>query len=208
MDVYLDGQAIQVEPCSVSRALDVARERAQEAGRIVIEVRVDGTPASGELLDRPPKDTGGISELRMLTAAPGPFVQETLLNAAELLDQTKSDQDDAAELIQRGSVEEAFAPLQRALQSWAVVQQILDRSQQLLSIDAGSVVVGDSTGMACISGLAERLKEVRRALAEEDWTALSDELAYEMDGQIDRWRQLLTALAGAAAVGEGGGSSG
>jgi len=47
---------------------------------------------------------------------------------------------------------------------------------------------------AMIELLAEQLAEVKRALAEQDWAALSDALAYDLEEQATQWREGLTTL--------------
>lgn len=206
MKVYLDNEPIDVNPPSVRGALAVARTRAEGQGRLIIEVAADGAPMLGSVLDDPPDDDAGVRELRMLSAAPGPFVRETLLESGAVLDEAKVNQDRAAELIQSGSVREAFGPLQRVLESWGVIRDVVAQSARLVGMSIDSVEVGAGvTGETCINELAQRLGELRRGVAHEDWSGVADELAYEMDGLIERWRGLLAAMAEQALAGDASG---
>lgn len=206
MKVFLDNEPIDVNPPSVRGALAVARSRAEGRGRLIIEVSADGSPLIGAALDNPPEDDGGVGELRMLSAVPGAFVRETLLETVAVLDDAKASQDRAAELIQAGSVREAFGPLQRVLEAWGIIRDVVAQSSRLVGLSVNAVAVGDGlTGEACVAELAERLSTLRRGVAHEDWSAVADELAYEMDGLVVRWRGLLTAMAEEALAGDAGG---
>lgn len=206
MKVYLDNEPIDVNPPSVRGALALARTQAEGQGRLIIEVAADGSPMLGSVLDNPPDDDAGVGELRMLSAAPGPFVRETLLESVSVLDDAKANQDRAAELIQSGSVREAFGPLQRVLESWGVIRDVVAQSARLVDMSIDTVRVGEGvTGEVCINELAQRLGALRRGVAHEDWSGVADELAYEMDGLVERWRGLLAAMAEQALAGEAGG---
>lgn len=197
MKVFLDNEPLAVSPATVRAAIERAREAADAAGRLIVEVRGDGSPLGEGVLDDPPDSDHGLGELRMLSAAPGPFVRETLLETVGVLDQARAEQSLAAELIQGGKLGEALEPLGRVLELWGVVRDVVERSCALLGIDAGGVLVPehDTTGAACIAELMARLTSLKLAIAQQDWGGVSDELAYEMDALAVRWRSLVGELA-------------
>ncbi|GJM18768.1 MAG: hypothetical protein DHS20C14_09810 [Phycisphaeraceae bacterium] len=201
MKVYLDNEPLDVPAEGVRGAIAAAKADAQGRGRIVVEVQADGAPAPAGLIEDPPEDDAGVTELRFLSASPGPFVRETLIEASGALEAAQADQTAAAERIQSGSVSDAIEPLQQVLALWSIVRDVVERSGALLGVDVGAVEAagedgGDTiTGEACINELAERLVELKTAVASEDWAGVSDVLAYEMGGLADRWRVLLDQLA-------------
>ncbi|MEM7623637.1 MAG: hypothetical protein AAF235_10605 [Planctomycetota bacterium] len=85
MQVFLDDETITVEPASVARAIEVARELAERRGRMVIEVTGDGAAVPDDVLGDPPKDAGGYAELRLTSADPSSFIGVTLLDVADAL---------------------------------------------------------------------------------------------------------------------------
>lgn len=199
MKVFFDNEPVSVEPQTLRRALEIARERAQQAGRIVVDIVGDGIPITGEILDDPPDNDAGLGELRMVSAAVGPFVRVTLLDAADALLEAKADQDLAAELVQTGNIEDAMGPMQRAISVWDAVQQIVEQTKELAGLEPEAVLIeldGVSfEGRECIGELAKHLGEIKRSLTEQDWSSLSDELAYELDRLGLRWAAMLRALA-------------
>ncbi|MEQ8769551.1 MAG: hypothetical protein RIB60_03470 [Phycisphaerales bacterium] len=204
MKTYLDNEPIDVPEQTVAAAINAAREAAESRSRIVVEVQGDGAPLPAGVIDDPPADDAGLTELRFLSAVPGPFVRETLLEASGALEAAAADRQAAADRIQGGSIAEAIEPLQRVLETWSVVGDVVERSGSMMGVDVAKVDVpasGDraaTTGEACIQELAGRLAELKGALAGQDWAGVSDLLAYEMDGLTDRWRGLLDQLASEA----------
>src|SRR5690606_34370871 len=106
------------------------------------------------------------------------------LETTGVLDQARADQAAAADLIQSGSVQAALEPLSRVLAAWGVVRDVVERSAAVVGMDVGAVAVPGhgTTGAACIGELTDRLTSLKLAVAQQDWGAVSDELAYEMGG--------------------------
>ncbi|RMH14588.1 MAG: hypothetical protein D6695_00855 [Planctomycetota bacterium] len=204
MQVYLDDKLLAARPDSVADALEAGRVAAEAAGRLVIEVHADGHPIDQGMLDQPPADDAGISELRLVSTAPGPFIRTTLLDAVDLLGQIRVDQVEAVKLFHTGHIEEAFEPLQRALQSWAILRDVVDKGSTLGLIDVESVQVPSRSGQSepgtgFISTLMEHLTEVKRSLEIQDFTALADVLEGGLEAEVGRWEEFLRAMADAAA---------
>lgn len=201
MKIILDNEPIDVPEQTVDAAIDAAKAAAASRGRIVVEVQGDGAPLPAGVIDNPPADDAGLTELRFLSAVPGPFVRETLLEASGALDAASADRQHAADRIQGGSISDAIEPLQRVLETWSVVGDVVERSGAMMGVDVAKVDVpaqgerAATTGEQCIQELAGRLAELKGALAGQDWAGVSDLLAYDMDGLTDRWRGLLDQLA-------------
>jgi len=198
MRVLLDDRPIDVEPPTVARALEVGRDAATANGRIVIEVLGDGQSVGTDIIETPPTDTAGFTELKLVTADPAAFVSVTLSDAEPLLDDAAAAQKEAADEVLAGRREPAFEPLQRALMSWGVVRDVVEKSASLLGMDLGSVAVGEATASEAVDRLAGTRSELKRALTEEDDSALADVLAYDLPEQIETWRALLRAMRVAA----------
>ena len=198
MNVYLDDEPLPVEPPTIARAIEVARDTADARGRVVIEVKGDGRAVAADLLDNPPDTDAGLRELRLVSTPPGPFVRETLLEARTVLDDAVNAQEAAADAVQSGALEDALEPLHKALQCWSLVRDVVDQSQALLGQTASSVTFdapdGPTTGEAAIARLSAALADVRSALERSDWSALSDALAYDLGDLSAVWRAMLEAL--------------
>lgn len=204
MQVTLDGERIG-DAQGVAQALELGRGAAEARGRIIIEVRSAGSPVDGALIDSPPADDAGLGEIELISADPAVFVRETLLDALPLVDEIGGEQATAAELIQSGELTRAFEPLQRAVASWMVLQELIDKACQLTGTELASVTIaGDRTGADWAGTLAKELAGVRDAIGGEDWGGLSDALAYDMEALLDESRGLLSTLADAQRPGGAG----
>jgi leucyl aminopeptidase (aminopeptidase T) len=197
MKVYLDGRPLTVpQPVTMSSALRAATVEAGRAGRVIVEVEVDGSPAAESLLEDPPEEAVG-EEVKMVSVEPRSLVRVTLMDAADALDSARQRQTRCAELIQIGKIDEALAPLSEAIQTWQTVRDAVEKSAAMLGMELRELGGGaDEHGLdELVTVLAERLGEVRRSLSGEDWSALADVLAYDMGEQADRWKVALNAAA-------------
>src|SRR5262245_36125225 len=120
MQVYLDDTPLN--GCdTLAQALRTASDRAQQAGRVIVEAYLDGAAISEAVLERPPEEALG-DELRLTSVEPRALVRVTLTDAADALDAARQDQMRCADLIQTGKVEESMAPLSGAIQTWQAVR--------------------------------------------------------------------------------------
>jgi hypothetical protein len=196
VEAFLDGQPIVIGRPTLAAALAAGVEAAEARGRIIVEAVADGRPLDDNALDQPSDSPGDVREVRLVSAEPRALVRVTFLDAADALDDAKNDQARAAEMVQVGHLSEAMKPLQSALATWQTVRDVVDRGSAVLKIDlknpgvAGGVSVEDRT-----SELLSRLNEIKSAITREDWSALSDILAYDLGEQIDAWKGMLRGLA-------------
>ncbi|MDX2131164.1 MAG: hypothetical protein SFY69_03815 [Planctomycetota bacterium] len=183
----------------MAAALRLAADTARSAGRVIIEVKADGERLSDESLGAPSEDAAPIGVLAFTSADPRRLVGQTLLDAVEALEQARGDQQATAELIQSGDTDRAMDPLSRVLGTWQAVGEVVDRGATLLSLDVSTlrlegVEEGESFAHAT-SALREHLRLLRDAVRDEDWSGVSDILAYDLDAQAERWAYLMRALA-------------
>ncbi len=189
--VYLDDEPLKVADARLGTALEAGVARARGRGRIVVEVLVDGSPAPASDIERPPERAPYAAEVRLVSAEPRSLVRTTLHDAADALEDAREAQAAAAERLQRGETADALGDLSRTISIWESVRR---------AMEDGAELIGDGSGGApdigpLLDGLAERLVEIRRALTAQDWSALADALAYDMEEQADVWWGALTAFA-------------
>jgi hypothetical protein len=205
MRVLLDNEQLTIDRPSVALALDAARGEAIRRGRIVIEATADGAQISDDLLTSPPDDDGGLAEIRFVTVESGPFISVTLSDAADALAETATAHHEAARLLDQGEEAQASGQLQGVLATWAMASDVVQKAGLLLGIDPGSVAVtteaGPTDGAACIEGLRARFEEVRDAVKDGDWAAVSDVLGHDLDQELERWTALMRALGDRAQIG-------
>lgn len=188
----LDGVPVPLPSgtATIRSALDAARARAAQGGRIIVQADADGVSLVGDALD----DTSlhGVAELALMSEEPRSLVREALLEAASALDRVRDAQREAAELIHRGRPEEATARLGEVFGVWEGVKRVVDEGGLVLARP-----LEQEAGMeALLEGLSERLLSVRRSLETSDWAGLADELAFDLDDEAGRWRDKMVALSG------------
>jgi|SRR5262245_38404042 len=203
MRVLLDGQPLSIARDSLAEALRAGVEQAASRGRIIIEARADGRPIPDDQLSSPPDTAAGVEQVTLTSAEPRTLVRVTLLDAAEALDGVRVEQAAVAEMLQAGRTDEALEKLTGVMGTWQAVRDVLSRSAEVVSLDLSTLKLPDvdeesSLGPAT-RALATHLREIKEAVSSEDWSALSDIVAYDLDAQAGVWRRVLTSLAGVVA---------
>ena len=137
-----------------------------------------------------------MQELRLTTVEPGVCIYSTMYDAAEALEEAVKQQEAAAEAIEAGKTTEAFEPMQAAVRVWQAVSQAATQGTALVGIDAGEIEVpkpdgSSEKGSVLITRLQELLNELKRAIDEQDWSALGDTLAYDLKDEAQVWSAFL-----------------
>lgn len=194
MRVWIDSTELQASD-SVSAALDLARDHSEESGRLIIDIMADGQPIDDDMLENPPSDTAGISELRLTTTDPVAFITETLHSARETIILVREDQGTAADHLRTGQLEPAVESLTAVLTGWQALRDVVDQSAILADIDLSTIKVQATTADACIARLGKTLGEIRDNLTNQDWSSLGDSIEYDLDEQAQQWDAMLEAMA-------------
>lgn len=194
MRVYIDETELESN-ASIAEALDAARDHAESTGRLIVDIHADGEAINDELLDNPPSDNAGISELRLTTTDPVAFLMETFASARESLALVREDQSTAADLLRTGELEPAVESLNAILTGWQAVGDVVAQSAELAEIDLNTFEFGGTNASTTIEKLSETLFEIRTNLTHQDWSALGDAIEYDLDELANQWDTLLGALA-------------
>lgn len=193
MKLIMDGQTVADDIAGVSQAIDIARDKAAELGRLIIEVKADGQSADA-LLDTMPQDTAGVGELGITTADRVSFLTETMHDAKDVLDRIRVDQKQAASMIDQGNVNDANTSLGTVMEGWQAVRTVVDQSAALMGVDLHDFEVNGAAAADVVSGFAQDLVELRTAVTNEDWSALGDVLGYDLEDRAQAWNSLLDGL--------------
>ncbi len=196
MRVMLDDRVCPVDADTVGEAVAAAASRAQESGRLVVEVVVDGEqweqpdPAALHPADRTAK-------LVSITSADATeLVSEALGEAADVLVEAGDLQKQAGELLQRGEDEPAMSKLADAVACWLSVQQAVSMSIDVMQ--SQDVPLPEESKLeSSVSELGTHLEMVRDCLRHRDSLGLSDALLYDLPQAAERWSELLGVLRGA-----------
>ncbi len=193
---FLDDELLTVMRPTLASALAAAVALASTKGRIVVEASAGGVRIPDEKLESPGEDEVA-EDIHFISVEPRALVRTTLLDAAEALDQARTSQLSCARMIQAGELDQSLEPLGKALETWRAVRDALERSVELLGLpgEGALAAVGGEQIAAMVQSLWTRLEEVRRSLAQQDWSALADALSYDMSDQVEQWKMTLRGLA-------------
>ncbi len=202
MRVLLDGNEVQAREPTLAGAIDAGRAAAEAAGRAIIEVAVDGQPVVGDRLEQPSSDSIDGAEVRLTSTDPVSLVTTTLLDAAEALESTRAQHAAIAEGLQAGETGPALEQLSSTLQVWQAAQDVLTRGWMLLGRDPSELKVPANAGADSVEQMVERLavelREIKRALGDQDLAAVADVVGYELEPMAEHWVTLLRDAAGRA----------
>jgi len=194
MRVVIDEQLTDVQAETVGEALAEAVDRAEQHGRLIVDVTVDGESWTDQRLTSPEGSATKADEVRLQSADPSELVAGTFANAAEALLQADAIQKDAAAKIQSGQSTEGMQQLNEAIAIWASVGQAVDHGSQLIAMNLDEMTIDDIPLTESIESLNGQLRHLRDALSDRDMVGVSDTLLYEMPDTVQHWRSILTDL--------------
>ncbi|HZW10476.1 MAG TPA: hypothetical protein VFF69_11285 [Phycisphaerales bacterium] len=201
MKIILDDELMKESADTLAEAIRLGASRAASKGRVVVDILADGRAVGGPELGDSASMARGCEELRLTSAEPKAFVRVTLLDAADALGQARAAQQRAAELVEAGSLPEAYQTLAAALNLWQAARQALDEGAQLVGLDLSALPLENPDELPeAIAELSRCLEEVRRCVGAQDWAGLSDVLLYDLDRLVDTWRDVLRSVAGVVDV--------
>lgn len=188
MKVLLDGRFL-TESEDIAGAVDAAR-RVAAGGRLIVGAALDGRDLSPDEL----ADGRGLRgrEVAISTAATGELATAAVEAAARGLEQARECQAETARLIHEGSLAGCAEPLSGMLRLWQHARDAADLTIRLLNEKDASELGEQARGLS--EELAGCLGEVKRSLASEDWSALADTLAYDLDALAEQWSGFLETL--------------
>ncbi len=198
MQLWIDNTQLDTDD-NLEAAFEIARKHAEKLGRLIIDIQADGQPIDDALLDAPPTDAAGITELRLTTTDPSAFLIETIHSAKEALELTREDQAAAADQIRTGELEPAIESLKAVLEGWHAVRDVVGQAGVLGELDIDTLEITDAkaqttTGAQCVDALSKALAEVRSCLEKSDWASLGDAIEYDLEDQANCWNALLDAM--------------
>lgn len=198
MRILLDDKETAIKAATVGDGLEKASVLAQERGRLIVEVEVDGIHWTEEDLAAPDGAARPFTELKLLTAHPGELLQETFAQAADAVSQLDQLQRDCADLLQKGDNRPGFDKLLEVLAVWAAVQTALSRGLSLGVLSPQAVAETGIDFDGAVRSLDARLRTLHQAMGAQDIVAICDELVYEFPPVAETFVELLSALARAA----------
>ena len=193
MQIFIDDNKLSDAP-DLDSALEQARVHAESQGRLIVDILVDGQPATDALFDEEPEKLPKINELRFTTADTASLVNETLETAIDSIELLKADQQAGAEQIRSGDLEDSMQTLRSIMEGWQSMRDIVDQITQITNQELPIIQIGDQSGTDIVQSLSDALSEVRETLKNEDWSLLGDVIEYDLNELAEKWSALLSAL--------------
>jgi hypothetical protein len=199
MQIMVDNQPYQVREADTQSIQQLADEvcgsMPGEGGRLVVGLACDGEPVQPDqlehLLCRP---IGSFASIEMQTVSVREQVNLTLDQAIEILEGADQLREQAADDLNQGRHESAMSGLQRLLEIFKQVQQTTVLASHLLGTPLESINIEGQDLAGVLTGIKERLNDLKTGMENQDFVAVSDILRYEFTGPIEAWRAILAHL--------------
>jgi len=199
MRTLLDGTILNIARPTLADAMRAATEIAQSRNLMIVSVKADGRVLPHEALEEPSEEADRYGEVVIATLPAAKVIAGSLRDAADSFERIMEGQVGASRAIQEGRTEEGLKQLHPILASWQAVRTIVENSGEILKIDLTRVGVPGIDAQApvgaCTASLASALKELKAALADQDWSRLGDIVGYDLDALARDWKMVLSALA-------------
>ena len=196
MPIKIDDQPVALEAGSIRSLLAAAREHLAPAGRIVVQVQLNGEQVVEDALEDDQPTDFSEADVRMYSASPADLAVGALEQAREQIAAARAQQEQAADLLQQDEPVEALGQVSDSIQAWIHAQQAVSQVAALMSLDLEQITVGDRPVSTRMRELLDRLGELKTILEANDHVALADALAYEWPEMTDRWDDALGAIVG------------
>lgn len=192
MAIYLDEQELTLEATSVKDVIQAANAQAMAAGRIVVEISLDGQVIPADQLQAKQEDAlPEGAEIRLISALPSELAIDTLNQCTLALDEARKITADAAELLQQDKSTQAIEEIAKTVGIWQQVQAVVSQSTQLTGIDLNTRKLDGEPINDIIQQHVTHLTELRDLLQSKDTLGLADVLTYEWPNVLTRWQQLI-----------------
>lgn len=195
MPVLIDDQNVPLTGQNLRELLASAQEHLAGSGRVVVEVKLDGQPITGDDLDSE-SPTPAQAEVRVYTAEPGELAVGVLEQVREQLHAASKMQEEAADLLQQDEAGKALELVRKSVDGWLQSQQAVAQTAELLQVDLSKVEVDgeDDTVVQRMHQLIQRLVELKDLIQANDFVSLADALAYEWPQITENWDAAIGAI--------------
>lgn len=196
MPIYLDGQRTELTGQTLADLIDAAQRRVAGAGRIIVEVIVNGETLGQDQIESSSGNPVLGSEVRLESADPRELAGTTLEQVRIGLTDAREAQAEAASLFQQDQPSDAMQQVSRAISVWQQTQQAVLQSTMLLGINLDQKTFEQQPVIKMTDSLLAQLRTLRDLIAAGDTVGLADTLAYEWPEMTDRWDRLIVEIQG------------
>lgn len=186
MPALLDQRPLTGDPRTIDEAITLLTTHASAAGRFVTELKLNGRVLADAEIDALRTHTL-VGTLEGISTDTRLLAQGVLSDLQELLTRLPARQDQAGVLLQKGDIAAAAPVLQQIITDWQTIRTASEQAAALLNVSFQARAGGT------IASLVAHLGELRRALASQDWSALSDTLRYDLGEDARAWRVAISS---------------
>ena len=198
MTAFLDARPYGsgIGPTStVAEFIESARQSLAGSGRMLIALRCDENEVGPDQLDSLlTEPVSRFGRLDLTSDHPGRVVEDILLHARSCLSQSFELVQDASTKFCSGECVDAMTALIACIQSWGQVHEAIVKGGQLMRIDFETLLIRGRSVQAWLSGLVDRLREIKGAVESNDLVLLADMLKYELDESLQEWEGFVDGL--------------
>lgn len=188
MRILLDGSHCEdLDATTIGEAIEAACERAQQLGRIVVQIAVNQRTVDAEALSDPNYIGSTASEVALTSLEPKELLLKSLELGTDAVLAANERFEDAARSIQAGEPDKATTSLQEGIELWQTIDEHVLREAvpmvQAVSTDAPP----EREFKALVEQLEDALGSIKKAVRSGDLAALSDSLLYEFPETSQQW---------------------
>ena len=195
MKVLLDETPCEIDAANIGEAVAAVVGIAEQSGRLVVEVLVDGNALSEDDLQESTRLESKADEIQVLTTTMETLLHETFIEAVAALEGTAKSQTDAARLLQSGDASGGMNELVNALETWTGIRDAVVKGLELAELDPRGIDVDGIPLTKAISDLQGCLETLKNTMIADDLAATCDCLLYDLPPVNDAWSTVLAGLA-------------
>ncbi len=198
MKITIDGcqdLVIPEEEETLGELLIQLEEWVKENKRVIVQVKLEGKifPEKNKEIVLHRK-VGEFKVLELFTANLWQWAVDSLKEMEEELPRIALEMEKVGFLIQKGNYQDAFSLLDKSIEAWDRINEVLRYVERLFALDYSQIFLEGKGISGEMEKFKDSLKEANRAIEKDDLLALADILEYELAPQINEERMAVDKI--------------
>ena len=190
MRILIDGNDSGLTAETVPEALEQGMNAVDSAGRIVVEIALDGRPLDADQLENGAYEGLSAEMVTMMSLAPNELLLATFELGRNAIEAAQKHFHSAAQMIQSGNDADAMNELHEGIELWCTIDQTVFREAVPRIAEFGVDLTPDGLEKH-VNELKDALESIRSAIESSDFAGLSDALMYEFPETSAGWSKFL-----------------
>ena len=163
--------------------------------KVVVDLRCDGQPISGEDLDRVLDSQIDLYQcIEMQTRSVTSMVKVTLAQAIEAFEEAMAAREQIADCLNEGRTPEAMKKLKELFGIWKQVQQALPICAEALGVCLDDLSADGVSLPEALDAIRDQLAALKSAIEAGDYVLVGDIIRYELEEPLAQWLELMREL--------------